>query len=160
VFVTKEIGATHDVFCDGLEPHNPFPLDRQWIYATNKLVNQINHHLQQWRTQEARPFGITSAFTQLIKSLSNCPGLSEAQQIDFIEKIDTSDLPSNDIPCLEGDPFVLIRNFDTRSGLVNNRRCYAIQIKNRTVVFQFVDGETRALTRIPMEKTSNGMKLR
>jgi hypothetical protein len=92
VFVTKEISTAHDFFCDGLESHDPFPLDRQWIYATNKLVNQINHHLQQRMTQEARSFGIISAFTQLMKLLSNCPGLSEAQQIDFIEKIDTPDL--------------------------------------------------------------------
>jgi hypothetical protein len=76
-------------------------------------VNQINHHLQQWRTQEARSFGIISTFTRLIKPLFNFPGLSEVQQIDFIEKIDTPDLPSNDIPILEGDPFVLIRNIDT-----------------------------------------------
>jgi hypothetical protein len=40
VFVTKDIGAAHDFFCDGLEPRDPFPLDHQWIYATNKLVNQ------------------------------------------------------------------------------------------------------------------------
>jgi hypothetical protein len=153
VFVTKEISVAHDFFCGGLEPHDPFPFDRQWICATNQLVNQINHHLQQWRTQEARSFSIISAFTQLIKPLSNCPRLSEAQQIDFIEKTDAPDLPSNDIPILEGDPFILIRNTDTRSRRVNGRRRHAIQIKNRTV-----DGEIRALTRIPMEKTSNGMK--
>jgi hypothetical protein len=46
VLVTKNIGAAQDFFWDGLEPNNPFPLDRQWICATNKLVNQINHHLQ------------------------------------------------------------------------------------------------------------------
>jgi hypothetical protein len=59
---------------------------------------------------------------------------------------------------LEGDPFILIRYIDTRSGLVKGRRCPAIQIKNRTVIFQFEDSETRALTRIPIEKTSNGIK--
>jgi hypothetical protein len=65
-------------------------------------VNQINYRLQQWRTQETRSFGIISAFTQLIKPLFNWPGLSEAQQIDFIEKIDTLDLLLNDILILEG----------------------------------------------------------
>jgi hypothetical protein len=135
VFVTKEMSAGHDFFCDGLEPHDPFPLEHQWIYATNKLANQINHHLQQWRTEEARSFGIISAFTQLIKPLSNCPGLSEAQRIDFIEKIHTRDLPSNDIPILEGDPFVVIRNIDTRSGLLKVRRCRAIQIKTEQWFF-------------------------
>jgi hypothetical protein len=158
VFVTQEINAAHDFFCDGVAPHNPFPLDGQWICVINKLVNQINHHLQQRRTQDARSFCIISAFTQLIKPLSNCPGLSGAQHIDFIEKIDTPALPSNDVPILEEDPFVLIRNIDTRSGLVKGRRCHAIQIKNRTVVSQFEDGEAMALTRSPMEKTSNGMK--
>jgi hypothetical protein len=69
-------------------------------------------------SQEARSFGTISAFAQLIKPLSNCRGLSEAQQIDFIKKIDTPDLPSNNINVLEGDPFVLIINIDTRSGLV------------------------------------------
>jgi hypothetical protein len=93
VFVTKDISAAHDFFCAGLEPHDPFPHSCQWIYITNKLVNQINHHLQQWRTQKTRSFDIISAFIQFIKPLSDCPGSSEAQQIDFIEKIDTPDLP-------------------------------------------------------------------
>jgi hypothetical protein len=102
VFVTKEISVAHDFFCDGRKPHDPFPFDRQWICTTNKRVNQNNHYLQQWRTQKARLLGTISTFTRPIKPLSNCPGLSEAQQIDFIKKIDTPDLPSNDIPILEG----------------------------------------------------------
>jgi hypothetical protein len=135
MLVTKDISGAHDFFCDGLGPHNPFPLDRQWICVTNRLVNQINHHLRQWRTQEARSFGIISAVTQLIKLLSNFLGLFEAQQIDFIKKIDTPDLASNYIPILEGNPFVLIRNTHIRSGLVKGKRCREIQIKNRTVFF-------------------------
>jgi hypothetical protein len=43
VFVTKDMDTVHDFFCDRLEPHDP--LDLQWIFATNTLVNQINHHL-------------------------------------------------------------------------------------------------------------------
>jgi hypothetical protein len=39
-----------------------------------------------------------------MKSLSNCPGLSEAHQIDFIEKIDAPDLPPNDVYIPERDP--------------------------------------------------------
>jgi hypothetical protein len=31
-------------------------------------------------------------------------------------------------------------------------------MENRTVVFQFKNGETMALMEIPREKTSNGMK--
>jgi hypothetical protein len=70
-----------------------------------------------------------SPFTELIKPSSNCHGLSEAQQIDFIEKTDTPDLPPNDIHILQGDQFILLRDTDTRSGLVKDRRCRTIEIK-------------------------------
>jgi ATP-dependent exoDNAse (exonuclease V) alpha subunit len=76
----------------------------------------------------------------------------------LIEKIDAPDLPPHDILILEGDLLILLRNLDDRAGLAKGRRCRAIQMKNRTVVVQFDDDETRILTRIPMEKTSNGMK--
>jgi ATP-dependent exoDNAse (exonuclease V) alpha subunit len=99
-----------------------------------------------------------SAFTELIKPVLICPGLSKSQQIDFIEKIDSPDLPPNDILILEGDPFILLCNIDTRSGLPKGRHCRALQMKNQTVVIQFDNGEIRALTRISMEKTSDGMK--
>jgi hypothetical protein len=99
-----------------------------------------------------------SALTELIKPLPNCPGLSESQQFDFIERIDTPELPPNDLRKLEGDPFILLRNIHTHSGLAKGRRCRVVEMRNRTVVVQLDDNETRALTRIPMEKTSNGMQ--
>jgi hypothetical protein len=80
------------------------------------------------------------------------------QQIDTIKKTETSDLPLNDIHILEGDPFTLPRNIGTRSLFIKYRRCRATQAKNRIVVFQFKNGETMALTKTSMEKTSNGMK--
>jgi hypothetical protein len=61
-----------------------------------------------------------SAFTELIKPLFNCPGLSEAQQIDVIKKIETPGLPPNNIHILEGDPFIVLRNIGTRSGFIKS----------------------------------------
>jgi ATP-dependent exoDNAse (exonuclease V) alpha subunit len=49
-------------------------------------------------------------------------------------------------------------NIDATSLNVANGHLLCTTNQNRTVVFQFEDGETRALTRIPMEKTSNGIK--
>jgi hypothetical protein len=122
------------------------------------LEVSAKHDLQEWRSEEARSLGVVFALTELIKPLSNCLGLSEAQQNDFIEKIDTPDLPPNDIHISLGDPFILLRNIDIRSGLAKGRRCRAVQMENRTVFFQFGDNETPTLTRIHMEKSLNGMK--
>jgi hypothetical protein len=79
-------------------------------------VNRVSHDLQGCRSQEAHPFGVVFALTELIKPSSNCPGLSEAQQLEFIDVIDTSRLPSNDIHILEGDRFFLLPNTDTWPG--------------------------------------------
>jgi hypothetical protein len=88
--------------------------------------------------------------------------------------IDTPDIPPDDIKILEHDPFILLQDIDTRSGLAKGRRCRAVQMKKRTVVFQFDNNKTRTSTRIPMEfgddqtwsltripikETSNGMAI-
>jgi hypothetical protein len=83
-----------------------------------------------------------------VKPLYNCPGLSEAQQLEFIKMIDTSDLPPNEIHTFEGDRFILLPNTGTRPRLAKGGRCRAVQIKNRTGVCQFHDDEARTLTRI------------
>jgi hypothetical protein len=93
-------------------------------------MSQVDRDLQDWRSQEARLFGVVSAFTQLIKPLSNCPGLFEAKQLAFIEKIDAPDLSPHDILILERDPFISPRNLDTRSGLAKGRRHRVIRMKN------------------------------
>jgi uncharacterized protein YcgI (DUF1989 family) len=72
-------------------------------------VNEVSHELQSWRSEEFLSLGVVYAFTDLIKTLSNCPGQSEAQQIDFIKSTEAADLPPDEIYILEGDPAVLLR---------------------------------------------------
>jgi hypothetical protein len=79
VTLTKDVQITQLFFCFGLQSHPLLPLDRQWICVTNKLVNQVNPHLQEWIIQGAHALRVVSAFTKLIEPLSNCPGLSESQ---------------------------------------------------------------------------------
>jgi hypothetical protein len=52
----------------------------------------------------------------------------------------------------------LLRNNGTWSGFIKGGCGRGIQMTNWTVVFQFKNGETRALTKTSLEKTSNGMK--
>jgi hypothetical protein len=130
VTVAKDVEVAEAFFCSGIKPCDPFPLDRQWICASNELLNEVNHELQPWRSEEPLFLGVVYAFTDLIKLLSNCPGLSEAQQIDFIKSTETPDLGPNKIHILEGDPFILLRNIDKRSGLAKGRHCRALELGN------------------------------
>jgi hypothetical protein len=109
VTVIQKADVALAFFCSGLQLNDLVPLDRQWICAANKLVNQVSHDLKEWRSPEAQSLGVVSASTELVKPLSNCPGLCEAQRLYFIERIDTPDLPRDPLPTLEGDPVILLR---------------------------------------------------
>jgi hypothetical protein len=110
-----------------------------------------------WRRQEIQSFGIISAFTELVKPLFNCSGLSEAQQIDVIKKIETSNLPLNDIHILKGLHSLCSEILTPRPG--SSRVDAVLQCKWKPKNgFQFKNRETMALTKTPMEKTWNGMK--
>jgi hypothetical protein len=50
---------------------------------------------QEWKSQETHLLAVVSVCIELIKTLSNCPGLSAFQQIDFTERIYTPGLPPN-----------------------------------------------------------------
>jgi hypothetical protein len=84
-------------FCFGL-PIALLPLDYQWVYASNKLLHQVSCNWEEWRSQETHLVEIVSACITLTKSWSNCPWLFKFQQINFIETIDTPDIPQKDIP--------------------------------------------------------------
>jgi hypothetical protein len=56
--------------------------------VTNKLASEVNDDLHQWRSQEALLLGVISACDRLSQPLANFPGMSECQQLDFIESID------------------------------------------------------------------------
>jgi hypothetical protein len=71
------------------------PLDRQWIYASNKLLNPVDGMRQEWKSQETHLLAVVSGCFELLEALSNCPGMSAFQQIEFTDRIDFPDLPPN-----------------------------------------------------------------
>jgi hypothetical protein len=160
VTITPDYGIAQQFFRDGVGPAEPFPLDRQWICATNRLAGEVNMEIQNWRAEGARFLGRIYAATDLVSPLPESPGLSLCQQRDFIEKLDLADLPPHELVLYEGDCLILLRNLDTSLGLAKGRRCTARQILNRTVVVCLDDGREITLARMPMEKVTNGMKFK
>jgi hypothetical protein len=97
--------------------------------------------------------GEISAFAELKNGLpGNVMGITHSHQIDVVETIGSPELPPHKMLILEGDPFILLRNIDTRAGLAKGRRCNAIDMQERTVVLEFDDGKTTLTTRLPRRK--------
>jgi hypothetical protein len=159
VTVTQSLDTALSFFRDDVDPRDLFPLDRQWICATNKLAKEINILLQQWRQDGgARVLGTILAASEILTPLPNSPGLALPIQIDFVERLDMPDLPPSELLIVEGDPLLLLRNINTPAGLAKGRRCTPLNIGNRTVLILFDNGCTQTLARIHLEKTISGMR--
>jgi hypothetical protein len=158
IHLTQSTDDALAFMCADLRPQEPLPLDRLLIAPTNQLVGEINQRLQEWRAASARDLRISKALTQLVTSIKSNRRLDESHQSDFIERIETPDLPSHILHFYEGDPCTLLRNIGTLLGLVKGRYCWVLDARERVAVIRFDGGEEITLSRIPMEKMSNGMK--
>jgi hypothetical protein len=100
VNMTPEIKEAEKFFCEGVEPEDPFPLDRLWICPRNKLANEINRRLHDWRKKQTQPLGRS----RQIPNSQNCSSapLAEAHQIEFIRKLDMPELTPDKLDILEG----------------------------------------------------------
>jgi hypothetical protein len=49
VMVAEVKADALDFFLEGIAPNGVFPMNRQWIAATNKLANDVNGDVQAWR---------------------------------------------------------------------------------------------------------------
>jgi hypothetical protein len=102
VRVTRDLDEAERFCCEGVEPAQAFPPDRQWIWTINRFVADVNTRLQEWRKNGGTFLGHLHAVTDLITPLSETPGLSLCQQIDFIERFATPDLPLQHLRVCEG----------------------------------------------------------
>jgi hypothetical protein len=57
VMVIGNVDKAESFLCSGFKPDDRFVRDCRGICITNKLANQVNHELYQWRNQEARSLG-------------------------------------------------------------------------------------------------------
>jgi hypothetical protein len=157
VTLTTDVAQAKSFLCQDLAPSDQFPLDRLWIAPTNKLANQINQELQEWRGEAAAFLGTVQAESRIDSQLTNCPQLARSLQRDFADNVDDPDLPPHMLTIFKGDAFGLLRNIDTRTGLAKGRRCSVIDLRNRTAVLRFDDGHEITLTRMCLHKTSSGI---
>jgi hypothetical protein len=61
-------------FCFGLPPLASLPLDCEWIYTSNRLLNQVNGMWQEWKSQETHLLGAVSVCVEFTEALSNARG--------------------------------------------------------------------------------------
>jgi hypothetical protein len=157
VNITTDVDMAKSFLCEGLAPSDRFPLDRLWIAPTNKLASQINQELQEWRSTGAQFLGTVQAESRIESQFTNVRHLPRSLQVDFADNVEDPDLPPHVLNIFHGDPFVLLRNIDTRTGLAKGRRCTVVDLRNRTAVLRFDDGHERTLRRMCLHKTSCGI---
>jgi hypothetical protein len=102
--------------------------------------------------QRVSPLGSVISVTTLIRRENYNPDLSECHQRDFIQNIESPDLPPHVPKIYQGDPCILLRNISTMSGLVKGWRYWTSEIMECVMLITLDNQEELTLSRIPIEK--------
>jgi hypothetical protein len=116
VTITTSTEEAIDFLCANLQRAGHFQLDRLWIAPTNRLSTAINQRIQDWRSRDASHLGMIQSTNDLITPAKIRRGLSECHQIDFIQNVESADLPPHMLNLYKGYLCFLLRNISTRLG--------------------------------------------
>ena len=158
--ITTDFKEAVDFYTQSINLHEDFPLNRQWICATNFNVDSTNDYFSQKRKEVVGSAGKIYAFTKLNPELDKkeiSKFLNNGEKFDFIKHMKFKDIPDY---CLEfqiGEPVCLLRNLNTELGIVKNKRCWVKKVMSYSVIVQFEDGSSYTIPRIRFSGQSNGI---
>ena len=119
---------------------NPyFPVNRLWICATNKGVDDINCYFSNKETYNFMEKTKLIGITNITESNYDDNQFSIANQIDMVNNKKLFDIPDYSITLQKGDPVSIMRNIETSNGIVKNKRAVIEDIGLKTVTLKLND---------------------
>ena len=162
VTITRNYKEAIRFFTRDVDLRRKFPLDRQWICATNFYVNDVNEHFHQLRLNENNEndlgsFYSSTTISEILQSEDISKNLDRSQAFDYLNVMKFKDMPNYKIDLAKGEPMCLMRNINTAKGMAKNKRCYVISRTENTVIVQFEDKSTATIPRINFPGETNGI---
>ena len=158
--ITKDFNEAAEFYIDGIDLRNKFPLNIQWICATNFYVDATNDYFFEKRKNIIGSAGKIYAYTKINTELdkkSITQDMDVSEKFQFIQHLKNKDIPDN---CLEfqiGEPVCLLRNLNTKYGIVKNKKCWVEKVMSYSVIVAFDDGNTYTIPRIKFNGETNGI---
>ena len=125
--ITHNFEEAAEFYIKDVDLANDFPLDMQWIAPTNSLVDSTNSFFFEKRHEHVPITGKIYATTSLdleLDTSEEANRLEIAQKYDFVKNLKHKDIPDSCISFQESEPVCLLRNLNTREGIVKNKRCW------------------------------------
>ena len=157
ITVTYELEEAYRFILTRAPPNTPYPLDQLWIAGTNSVVNSINHILQ-----HRRLVGTTTtdaiAWHTVDTPSSTDNTLTPNMALVYLDAYEDASMPPPKLTLAKHDPVFLLRNLDTKSGLVKGMRASIqdIAATGRFVTLTKKTGEDVTLPRICFRGKLNG----
>ena len=157
IMVTRDFNDAVDFFICDINLEDDFPLTRQWICSTNQYVDQVNDFFHNLRKEKVGSLGKIFAKTDITTPIKDMR-INANLALDFINKISIKDIASSVIEFQKGEPMTLLRNLNTKEGLVKNKRCWVVNIGNFSTTIKLDNGNEFSIPRINFKGSSNGIQ--
>lgn len=153
IVVTRNYKTAINFFTNGVDLKGIFPIDRQWICATNFYVNDVNNYFHMLRINENHSNDLGSFFssttvTNIVNPDYANKKLNMAEAFDYLNVLNFKDMPNHKLDLALGEPMCLMRNINTAKGMAKNKRCYVVERSHNWVVVEFEDKSKATIPRI------------
>lgn len=162
ITVTRSYKEAIDFFINDVDLEGVFPIDRQWICATNFYANDVNNYLHWLRINENMHNDLGPFYGSTKISTINIPtdinkSINNNVAFDYLNTMKFKDMPNYRIDLALGEPMCLMRNINTAKGMAKNKRCYVIERTQNCVVVEFEDKTTATIPRINFQGETDGI---
>ena len=162
IFVTRCYKDAINFFINGVNIKGVFPIDRQWICATNFYVNDVNNYLHMLRINEnfendLGPIYASTTVSSILQKNDIDKTLNMSEAFDYLNMMKFKDMPNYRLDLALGEPMCLMRNINTAKGMAKNKRCYVTGRTQNCVFVEFEDRSTTTIPRINFPGETNGI---
>ena len=157
ITVTYDVEDAYRFLLERAEPDNPYPLDQLWIAGTNSVVNSVNHVIQNRQIARAH---LTDAIAwhTVDRGGPTDHRMTSNMALVYLDAFEDPSMPPPKLTLGKHDPVFLLRNLDTKSGLVKGLRANIVDVSHtgRLATILKSGGEQVTLPRICFKGSLNG----
>lgn len=160
--ITRDYKEAVNFFIEDIDIKEKFPIDRQWICATNSYVQKVNDYFHMLRLNknskiDLGPIFASTTISTIFESENINKKLSLPEAFDYLNVMKFRDIPNYRLDLALGEPMCLMRNINTAKGMAKNKRCYVVGKNQNCVIIEFENNEKVTLPRINFPGETNGI---
>ena len=119
-----------------------------------------NEYFLKERGKHCELLGTIYAYTELDSHFDKSTiiqSMKDGNKLEFIKHMSFKDIPPYKLSFQKGEPVFVLRNLDTKNGIVKNKRCWVDEVYKYSVFIKLDNNQTYTIPRIKFKTQTNGI---